>query len=47
MEKERAKKYEMTVVPTNKGYFKAKISFVGKGRIEGGGKTEELAVINT
>ena len=47
MEKERAKKYEMTVVPTNNGYFKAKISFIGKGRIEGGGKTEELAVINT
>ena len=47
MEKERARKYELVVALTNKGYFKAKISFVGKGRIEGGGKTEELAVLNT
>ena len=31
MEKERARKYELVVVPINKGYFKAKISVVKKG----------------
>ena len=45
--KERAKKYEVTVVPNGK-YFKAKLSvnFVGSHRLEGGGKSEELAVLN-
>lgn len=46
--RERAKKYEVTVAPIGK-YFKAKLSvnFAGeRRRLEGGGKDEELAVLN-
>lgn len=48
--KERTEQYSVSVRVTNNGYFEARISIkIGGGRsprIQKGGRTEELAVLN-